>query len=77
MKSNFKTIIFNFIVFFLIFISFWFFSTLIFPNFEGAIKAGLIGGLTALFSPRIKRKETQIGTKLELIWIFYKKPFSF
>ena len=77
MKSNFKTIILYFILFILFFILLWFFCSLIFPNIEGALKAGLIGGLTALISPRIRKKETQIGTKMELIWFLYKKPISF
>ena len=47
---------------------------LIFKNLDLSILSGITAALTVILSPRIKNHQNQMGNKIQVTWIFMKKP---
>ncbi|MFN3942619.1 MAG: hypothetical protein ACK4K1_08280 [Flavobacterium sp.] len=77
MKNNFKFFGLYLIISSLIFITFWLITGFVIPEIKTDIKAGIVGGLTALFSPKFKIINTQIGKKVQINWSHLKKVVQF
>lgn len=74
MNKQIKFTILSFLVFFLLGIVMWYLLANIFPDLEGAYRAMLSGGITAILAPRVE--ESKEDSEIQLNWIFLKKPVS-
>lgn len=70
-----KAFVYYFVIFFVTFQLIWWTIYLLFPAMEGVYRAVISGALTALVVPQFKKAETQNGQKIEVKWLFLKKPF--
>ncbi len=64
------------IAFFIIFLIIWYTLNFTFEKLDGAYRAMISGGLSAILAPRVHKVKTQSGSQIYLKWIFLKKPIS-
>jgi len=64
------------IAFFIIFLIIWYTLNFTFEDLNGAYRAMISGGLSAIFAPRVHKVKTQSGSQIFVKWIFLKKPIS-
>lgn len=70
MKKHFKTIAIYFLLFMPFFFVIWFTLHFFLPEMNGAIRAGLSGGLTALLAPRLSSYHNQVDKVYQITWFF-------
>jgi len=64
------------LAFFVIFFTIWTILHVTVKGLDVGYKGMISGGLTAILAPRIKKINTQSGDKIQIKWIFLKKPIS-
>ncbi len=70
-----KAFLYYFVLFFAVFQLLWWSIYFLFPGLKGIYIAVISGALTAILTPQFKKAETQNGQKIEVKWLFLKKPF--
>ncbi|WP_424493056.1 hypothetical protein [Salinimicrobium sp. GXAS 041] len=70
-----KAFLYYFLIFFAVFQLLWWSIYLLFPSLEGIYRAVISGALTAVLVPQFKKTEARNGQKIEVNWLFLKKPF--
>ncbi|EAR11490.1 hypothetical protein PI23P_06101 [Polaribacter irgensii 23-P] len=76
MNKKTKVIILRYLISFIIFLIVWIILHFSFENLENPYKAMISAGIMAILSPRIKEYETQSEKKMQVMWIFLRKPIS-
>ena len=70
MKKHLKPIVIHFLLFTPFFLVVWFGLLYFFPEMNAAVRAGLSGGLTALFAPRLSSYHNQVDKVYQITWFF-------
>jgi hypothetical protein len=74
MKNQIKAKAIHFISFLIIFICVYFSLLNFIESIDSTVIAGITAFISIVFSPKTKVIEAQSGEKIQITWIFLKKP---